>query len=158
VHNLDQCCWCHPVVLPECLEAGTLEKYISDRSQQFVVEFTMELWRLIRITPVTSTVYHPQTDGQTECINQEMEQFLCIFTNYKQDNWDYLLPTVEFAYNNHIHSLTQQVLFVTDTGWLPRMGFEPNGTHSTNESVNRFCDWIDTVDFQGQSHTHQSQR
>jgi len=121
---------------------GTPEKYISDRGPQFIAEFTRELWRLIGIAPATSTAYHPQTDGQTERVNQEMEQFIRIFTNYKQNDWDDLLPAAEFAYNNHIHSSTQQVPFMTDTGRLPRMGFEPNGVRSKVESVNEFRDRI----------------
>jgi transposase InsO family protein len=79
-----------------------------------------------------STAYHPQTNGQTEHINQELEQFVCIFTSYKQDDWDELLPAAEFAYNNHIHSSTQQVPFMTDTSRLPRMGFKLNSMHSTD--------------------------
>jgi hypothetical protein len=62
--------------------------------------------------------------------------------SYKQDDWDELLPAAEFTYNNHIHSSTQQVPFLTDTGRLPRMGFEPNGRRSANESINEFRDWI----------------
>jgi hypothetical protein len=118
----------------------TPRKYISDWGPQFIAEFTRELWRLIGIEPATSTAYHPQTDGQTECVNQELEQFIRIFTSYKQDDWDELLPAAEFAYNNHVHSSTQQVPFMTDTGRLPRMGFEPNGMRSADESVNEFRD------------------
>jgi hypothetical protein len=121
---------------------GAPEKYISDRGPQFVADFTRELWRLIGIAPATSTAYHPQTDGQTERVNQELEQFVRIFTNYRQDDWDELLPAAEFAYNNHIHSSTQQVPFMTDTGRLPRMGFEPNGMRSAMENVNEFRDRI----------------
>jgi transposase InsO family protein len=84
----------------------TPQKYISDRGLQFITEFTRELWRLIGIEPATSTAYHPQTGGQTERVNQELEQFVRIFTSYKQDDWDELLPAAEFAYNNHVHSLT----------------------------------------------------
>jgi hypothetical protein len=121
---------------------GTPVRYISDRGPQFVAEFTRELFRLIGIQPATSTAYHPQTDGQTERINQELDQFIRLFTNYKQDDWDELLPAAEFAYNNHIHSSTQQVPFMTDTGRLPRMGFEPNGPRSRLEDVNDFRDRI----------------
>jgi transposase InsO family protein len=88
---------------------GTPRKYISDRGPQFIAEFTRKLWRLIGIELATSTAYHPQTDGQTEHVNQELEQFVRIFTSYKQDDWDELLPAAEFAYNNHVHSSTQQV-------------------------------------------------
>ena len=52
------------------------------------------------------------------------------------------MPGAEFAYNNHIHSSMQQVPFMTDTGRLPRMGFEPNEMRSTVESVNEFRDRI----------------
>jgi hypothetical protein len=90
-----------------------------------------------------STTYHPQTDGQTKHVNQELKQFVQNFINYKQNDWDELLPAAEFTYNNHIHSLTQQVvLFMTDTRRLPQMGFKPNGLHSAMESTNEFCDQI----------------
>src|ERR1700709_2086924 len=49
---------------------------------------------------------------------------------------------MEFVYNNHIHSSTQQVPFMTDTGRLPWMGFQPNGLRSKVESVNEFRDRI----------------
>jgi hypothetical protein len=49
---------------------------------------------------LTWSTYHPQTDGQTERVNQELKQFVHIFTSYKQDDWDKLLPAAEFAYNN----------------------------------------------------------
>ena len=48
-----------------------------------------------------------------------------MFCNHHQNNWDELLPSAEFAAANHVHSFTQVTPFVTDTGWNPRMGFEP---------------------------------
>jgi hypothetical protein len=47
-----------------------------------------------------STVFHPQTDSQTECMNQTIEQYLRIYCNYQQDNWGNLLFITEFTYNN----------------------------------------------------------
>jgi len=88
----------------------------SDRGPQFITDFTRKLYRLLRIKLTMSTAYHPQTDGQTERVNQEMEQFLCLFMNERQDNWDELLPLGKFMYNNHIHSSTQQTPFMVDTG------------------------------------------
>jgi hypothetical protein len=85
-----------------------------------------ELYRLLGIKIGASTAYYPQTDGQTEWVNQELEQFIQLFVNECQDNWNSLLPLAEFAYNNHVHSSTQQTPFFLDTSRHLRMGFEPN--------------------------------
>jgi hypothetical protein len=115
-------------------------KVVSDRGPQFVAEFTRELYRLLGIKLAATTAYHPQGDGQTEQVNQELEQYLRVFINQRQDNWDELLPFAEFQYNNHVHSATQQVPFLLDTGRIPRMGFEPGQCRSCLESVNKFKD------------------
>ncbi|KAG5730274.1 hypothetical protein E4T56_gene10574 [Termitomyces sp. T112] len=88
----------------------------------------------------TTTAYHPQSDGQTERVNQELEQYLHLFCNERQDNWDELLPDAEFQYNNHVHSSTQMTPFFLDTGQHPCMGFEPQAWPSENDSVNEFVD------------------
>jgi len=44
--------------------------------------------------------YHPQTDGQTERVNQKYEQFLWLFMNQFQDNWHDWLAKAKFAYND----------------------------------------------------------
>jgi hypothetical protein len=86
--------------------------------------------------------YHPQADGQTECVNQELEQHLQVFINECQDNWDKLLPMVEFQYNNHVHSRTQQTPFYLDSGRHPYMGFKPAQPASYLQTVNEFTDWM----------------
>jgi transposase InsO family protein len=121
---------------------GTPRRVISDRGPQFVAEFTTELYRLLGIKVASSTAYHPQTDGQTERVNQEMEQFLRLFTSERQDDWDELLPLGEFAYNNHVHSSTQQTPFMVDTGRHPRMGFEPRQPQSKVPEVREFASKI----------------
>jgi len=94
-----------------------------------------------------STAYHPQTNRQTEQVNQELEQYLQIFVGERQDDWYTLLPLVEFSYNNHIHSSTQQTPFLLDTSRHPRMGFEPHQPPSCFEAVNEFMDWMkDTLE------------
>src|SRR6202046_5976941 len=77
-----------------------------------------------------TTAYHPQGDGQTERVNQELEQYLRLFINQRQDDWVELLSFAEFQYNNHIHSATQNIPFLLDTGRIPRMGFKPNQPRS----------------------------
>ena len=97
-----------------------------------------ELYQTLGVKLAATTAYHPQGDRQTEWINQELEQFLQLFINQQQDDWDDLLPLAEFQYNNHIHSTTQNVPFLLDTGQIPRMGFEPDQQWSQVESVNKF--------------------
>ena len=105
---------------------GLPRRVVSDRGPQFVAEFMKELYRTLGVKLAATTAYHPQGDGQTERINQELEQFLRLFINQRQDDWDDLLPLVEFQYNNHVHSATQNVPFLLDTGRIPCMGFEPD--------------------------------
>jgi transposase InsO family protein len=115
---------------------------LSDRGSQFTVGFTHELYKLLGIELATSTAYHPQTDGQTQHINQELEGYLRIFTSRRQDDWDDLLPLGEFSHNNNVHSSTQQTPFMVDTGRHPRMGFEPHQLHSKLKSVNEFTEYM----------------
>ena len=117
-------------------------RVVSDRGLQFVAEFTKEIYWLLWIKLAATTAYHPQGNGQTERINQELEQFLRLFINQRQDDWDNLLLFTEFQYNNHIHSATQNIPFLLDTGRLPQMGFEPGQPRSCLESVNEFKEWM----------------
>jgi hypothetical protein len=66
---------------------GLPEEVISDRGSTFVSKFMRELYRLLGIKIAASTAYHPQTDGQTERVNQEIEQYLRTFVNHRQDDW-----------------------------------------------------------------------
>jgi len=103
--------------LPKCV--------VSDCGPQFVARFTRELYRLLGIKLASSIAWHPQTDRQTEHVNQELDQYLWLFVNEQQDDWYDLLPMAEFQHNNHVHSATQQPPFLLDTGRLPHMGFKP---------------------------------
>jgi hypothetical protein len=104
---------------------GLPDEVICDRGPQFVAEFTRELHRLLGIKSLLSTSHHPQTDGQTERVNQEMEQFLRVFVNQRQDDWEDWIAMAEFAWSNHVHSSSQHTPFFLNNGRHPRMGFEP---------------------------------
>jgi len=65
---------------------------------------------------------HPQTDGQTERVNQELEQYLRMFINHRQEQWPEWLGTAEFAYNNKAHLSTKTLPFKANYGQDPRMG------------------------------------
>ena len=63
------------------------ESIVSDRGLHFVAEITKELDRILEIKMRLSKSYHPQTDGQTERMNQELEQYLRFFINHRQKDW-----------------------------------------------------------------------
>ena len=59
------------------------ESVVLDRGPQFAVELTKELNRMLGIETRLSIVFHPQTDGQTERMNQELEQYLRFFVEHR---------------------------------------------------------------------------
>ena len=73
---------------------------VSDRDSRFTSDVWKEFLKLADIRPRMSTAFHPQTDGQTERLNQTIEAYLRTFVSHEQDNWVSLLPMAEFAYNN----------------------------------------------------------
>jgi len=63
---------------------GLLESVVSDKGPQFVVELMKELNQMLGIKTKLSTAFHPQTNGQTEQMNQELEQYLRLFVEHRQ--------------------------------------------------------------------------
>jgi transposase InsO family protein len=78
---------------------GFPKAIISDRGPQFATQVTQELWRKLGIKQKLSTAFHPQMDGESKRVNQEIEQYLCICGNFQQNDWASLLPIIEFAHN-----------------------------------------------------------
>jgi len=103
---------------------GLPESIISDRGVQFPAGMMKEMNNLLGIQTKLSTAYHPQMDGQTERVNQELEQYLRVFIDHRQEQWLDWLRTAEFAYNNKIHTTTKVSLFKVNYRQNPRMGFE----------------------------------
>jgi len=83
-----------------------------------------ELNKMLGIKTKLSTAFHPQTDEQTERMNQELEQYLRMFIDHRQEQWPEWLGTVEFAYNNKAHSGTKVSPFEANNGQSPRMEFK----------------------------------
>jgi len=79
---------------------------ISDRRPQFAAGLMQELNGILGIKSKLSTVFYPQTDRQTDRVNQELEQYLRVFIDHRQEQWPEWLGTAEFAYNNKTHSST----------------------------------------------------
>jgi hypothetical protein len=100
---------------------GTSDDIVSDRGKHFVSWFWSSLCNLLHIKSNLSTTYHLETDGQTEHVNQILEQYLRLYVNYQQDDWSSLLPLVEFAYNNTPHSATSITPFFANKGFNPKL-------------------------------------
>jgi len=66
---------------------GLLESIISDKEVQFAAGMMKELNKLLGIQTRLSTAYYPQTDRQTERVNQELEQYLRVFIGHRQEQW-----------------------------------------------------------------------
>ena len=101
---------------------GLPESVVSDRGPQFMAELTKELNRILGIQMKLSTAFHPQTDGQTERINQELEQYLRFFIKNRQKDWLEWLAVAEFAINNKVHMAMKVSPFMANYGKELRMG------------------------------------
>ena len=85
---------------------------------------TRELNKMLGIETKLSMAYHPQIDRQTERTNQELEQYLRMYVNHRQNNWSEWLAIAEFAFNNKIHTVTKSSSFKVNYGRELRMGFD----------------------------------
>jgi len=103
---------------------GLPESIVLDRGPQFVAGLMKELNELLGIKTKLLAAFHPQTDGQMERMNQELEQYLWMFIDHCQEQWPEWLGMAEFAYNNKMHTGTKVLPFKVNSGQSPRMGFE----------------------------------
>ena len=101
---------------------GLPESVVLDRGPQFTAELMKELNRMLGIETRLSTTFHPQTDGQTEWMNQELEQYLRFFVDYRQNDWPEWLASAEFVVNNKVHTAMKISPFIANYGRELRMG------------------------------------
>ena len=90
---------------------GIPRKILSNQGPQFALKFMEEFTKALETKRQLLIAYHPQTDGQTERINQEIGMFLQYYVNYQQDNWTDWLAAVEFQYNDKKHAATGRTPF-----------------------------------------------
>jgi len=102
---------------------------ILDRGVQYSAELFQEWCKILGIEYTISITYHLQTDGQTECVNQALEQYLRCYVNYNLNNWLDLLPSIEFAYNNQVYKGIKESLFYLENGRYPRAGLSQMVTY-----------------------------
>ena len=89
---------------------------LSDWGPQFAAEFMHEFNTILGIQTKLSTAYHPQTNGQTERLNQDIKQYLRLFVSQRQNDWPEWITCAEFVYNNKVHSATKVSPFYANYG------------------------------------------
>jgi hypothetical protein len=114
---------------------GRPQRIISDRDKLFTSKFWKSLMDLLGVHHKLSTAYHAQTDGQTERLNQVLEQFLRCYVNYEQTNWVELLPAAQIAYNSAATSTTGVSPFFANYGFNPTTTAGIRGKESLSEQA-----------------------
>jgi hypothetical protein len=98
---------------------GVPSHVTSNQGSKFVSHFFRSLGKALNMKLHFTLRYHPEGDGQTEHVNQTLEQYLQIYCNFQQDNWHTLLPIAEFCYNNTPSSTTGLSPFFANKGYNP---------------------------------------
>ena len=117
---------------------GLPDSIVSDRGSFFTLKFWSLLCYFLGIKRRLSTVFHPQTDRQTEWQNSTMKAYLQAFINFKQNNWARLLLIAEFAYNNTKDASIGHTPFELNYGYHPWILYkEEVNPHSKSKSVDK---------------------
>lgn len=106
---------------------------MSDRDRIFTSTFWRELFRLAQTSLCMSSAYHPQSDGQTERVNQCLETFLCCFVHTCPKQWIRWISLAEFWYNASPHSALGRSPFEVLYGH-PRRHFSLSPESATDSS------------------------
>jgi hypothetical protein len=99
---------------------GLSREFITDRDSRFTSAFWQEVTVLLSTKTVMSSSFHPQTDGQTERVNQTLATYLRHFVSVKLNDWDTLLSRAEFAHNAAVNETTRAAPFELTYGYRPR--------------------------------------
>jgi transposase InsO family protein len=97
---------------------GLPESIVSDQDSKFTSHFWQALQKELGVKLLMSTVEHPQTDGQSEAMVKVVQKMIRPFT-ICGDDWEELLPTLKFAYNDTVQSTTEQTPFFLNYGRNP---------------------------------------
>ena len=123
---------------------GIPSEIVSDRDSRFTSNFWQSLLELLSIKSKMSTAFRPQTDGQTERVNQTLEAFLRAFCCKDQSDWASLLPWAEYCYNNSATSATGMTPFYANYGYHPVTNW-PGDEEPRNPTSINYVHWMKGV-------------
>jgi transposase InsO family protein len=96
---------------------GVPKMIVSDRGSQFAGHFWEQLHASLGTHLIHSLAYHPQTDSQTERVNQILEDMLRAYVMEYPGSWDKNLSWAEFLYNNSYQESLKMAPFEALYGW-----------------------------------------
>uniref|UniRef100_A0A3B5QD67 Gypsy retrotransposon integrase-like protein 1 n=1 Tax=Xiphophorus maculatus TaxID=8083 RepID=A0A3B5QD67_XIPMA len=98
---------------------GIPQEILSDRGPQFTSQVWKHFCSALDAKVTLTSGYHPQSNGQTERLNQELESTLRCFTSTNPSDWNKFLPWVEYAHNIHVSAATGFSPFEVSLGYQP---------------------------------------
>jgi len=123
---------------------GLLSEIILDMDMKCACEFGKSLCKKHGVKRKISTADHPQTDGQTERVNQVSGGYLPIFVNYDQDDWYHLLRLAEYAYNNSVTMAHDMTPFFAKYGYHPQTKWLKE-RETQSPGANLYAHWMQTI-------------
>jgi len=117
---------------------------ISDRDPRFASATFQEWLKLLSIKPLMSTAYHPQTDGATERVMQEIQAYLSIYCIANPTDWTTAVPMLEFVHNSRPHADRKQSPFELIMGYQPPglpEKFSSTKVPNLEERMERILQW-----------------
>ncbi|KAG9450049.1 hypothetical protein H6P81_010014 [Aristolochia fimbriata] len=127
---------------------GVPSSIISDRDSKFMSRFWTELFGLLGTSLNMSSSFHPQTDGQTERVNQILEDYLRHFVSANQKDWPNLLDIAQFSFNLQKSEATGYSPFEVVLGRQPSLPIEVLPKQSKKSAPAHFMlkRWKETQD------------
>ena len=110
---------------------GVPKSTVSDRGSVFTSNFWQTVCKLLGVTSLLSSSYHPQTDGQTERMNRVIGDMLRSYVDKSPELWDRYLTAAEFAINNAVNRSTGQSPFYMNYGRHPSTPVMREGADDT---------------------------
>lgn len=133
---------------------GLPDRIVSDRGNLFVAKFWKAVCSRLFVDLSLSSSYHPETDGQTEISNAFTTQYLRLYVDFTQEDWEDWLALAEFAANNVYNEATNMTPFFENSAQHPRMSFSPprvppplvsNAVKYANEQGNQFFNQMEEI-------------